>query len=368
VLIEPLLREGGVLLLIGPAGVGKTQFADRIGLCLATGSDGTCIIEGDEENDGLFATTSRKDGKRFGVVHLCYEGGESEADLVARIDAHLTASNLPAPDNLDIQFPAGAEADIRSTAGRARLRSEVLRLVRAGLVPVVIIDNLTACTPGMKKSAEEEVTDFYASILWPLCAEFGASFVLIGHMNKPAPQTDVREALDRAFGSQAWGALCNAAVMIDIVPGQKHQRRVVCAKSRGFKPFDTVIVNRPEGDCRFRVIERLGDGVAAASRPGPRRTDRAPDLLRILEGKKLWERAALKHKLGCGNDALESALAGAKDLAGDRFVEKTIDARTKKRGYRVKSQKEVDAAGQEDLDLNGGGSAGPPCANGEDKA
>ena len=256
VLIQGLLRRGDIFVLFGPAGMGKSQLAISLSTSLALGGEAAPYVLDDPANP-LWRVTP-PDPTR--VLYVNAE--DDEVDLGHRLADHLAARAVAEPpDTLVTWTPLDAERNLGGQTGRNRLE----RLIRKHKPQVVVVDNLTNVLAGLDKSSEAEVTEWINAVPRRLRDRYGVTVVLLGHTNKGTADGDPRSAMDRLFGSMAWAACADGMVMLDWVQKQPGRRRLIHAKSRGFAPFDTAVLEKAEGDCVFPVVD-VGETAAKRQR------------------------------------------------------------------------------------------------------
>ena len=245
VLVVGLMRRGDILIFFGPPGMGKSQLALAVAVCLSLGRDVVRFIIEDDVSP-LWEVLADAP-----LRVLFVNGEDDEADLAERLSAYLTARGLPQVVlNLLVYTPKDDERNL--VAERARDRLE--KLVVEHRAEVIVVDNLTNVCAGLKKNEEAEVSGWINRVPRRLRDRHGVTSILLGHANKGTADGDARSALDRLFGSMAWGACADNAVMLDWVPGEPKLRRFIHAKSRGFETFPTTRVEAAKGDCVFPVV------------------------------------------------------------------------------------------------------------------
>jgi hypothetical protein len=273
VVIDGVMRERDLLILFGPPGMGKSQLGLALGAALALGP-GVCLHVIADDVSPQWRV--RHGGPRR---VLYWSAEDEEVDVARRLCGCLAARKLPEDlPNLRIVTPGVDARNLNSAIGRKYLEDNV----REFKPDDVIIDNLTATVLGLHKEDEGEVSAWIAAVPRYLRDTYGVSVVLLGHASKGTANGDARSALDKLFGSMAWGAAADGAVMLDWVPGEPHQRRLIHAKARGFAPFRTVRLAAAKGDCVFPIIGDEDDQADTKSN-GPRPKVGVADFRRALE-------------------------------------------------------------------------------------
>ncbi|MCE9636459.1 MAG: AAA family ATPase [Planctomycetes bacterium] len=255
-LVGDLLHVRDVHMLFGPPGLGKSQFALRLAIAVAAGALRVSHILGTEETASFPVTSD--EGVPVLVIAAEDDGGDVDLRVVNALAAmRVDATALP----LTVVTPAPAEVNLATTRGRQALEAHIA----ATGAQLVVVDNLTTCCAGLDKSDESAVTAWIEDVVARIRDRFGVTLVLLAHANKGTADGDGRSALDRLFGSMAWGAYVNGATMLDWVPGSNRERRLICAKARGFAAFPTIRVSAPRGDCVFDVLDSAEHGDAPAT-------------------------------------------------------------------------------------------------------
>lgn len=277
-LLDGLLRAGDGLVVFGPAGLGKSQLGVNIAVALAAGGRAVPFALPDSMSP-MFAVTSSD------PVSTLYVAGEDEpADFAERLEAHLAARMLaPGELALTFQFPTVDDRNLMSSTSVEKLFAHVQALDAR----VIVLDNLSTLTPGLEKSEECPVRGWLDLVPERLKRE-GRTVVVLGHSGKGTANGDAREALDRLFGSYAWGAWASGAVMLDWVKGNRTQRRLIHAKSRGTAEFESMLVERAGGDCMFQIIGPSSE-FDTTPRSGRPSKVTAADLRRALEPAGTWK-------------------------------------------------------------------------------
>lgn len=245
-LVKGLLKERDLLILFGPPGLGKTQLGIALSACLALGRLQVRYVLPDARKP--MWEISRPQPVRV----LLFSAEDDEFDTAERLQKYLERNGLPRNlDNLMIVSPRDSERDLSSEAGRNFL----FRLVEDLRPEVVLIDNLTTVLPGCDKSNDADATIWINAVARRLRDQYGCTVVLYGHASKSGGRDDARDFLERLFGSYAWGAAADGAVLLDRVTGRRDQRRIIHAKARGLAPFPSLTVFAPTGDCVFVFAE-----------------------------------------------------------------------------------------------------------------
>ena len=338
VLVLGLMRRGDIVMLFGPAGMGKTQLAIALAVALSVGGGLAQFVIEDDVNP-LWELVGEEP-----IRVLLVNGEDDEADLAERLSAHVAARGLSSDlPNLYVYTPKDAARNL-ATAGA---QGTVEALVRDHAIDVLLVDNLTNVLAGLEKSDEGEVTKWINGFPRRLRDAYGVASVLLGHANKGTKDGDARSALDRLFGSMAWGACADGAVMLDWIPGEPHCRRLIHAKARGFAPFDTMKVEAPRGDCIFPVLGIEDEMTGPAKGPAPK-----VDLVRFREALSpvgTWvSSSVLCERLGVTDRTLrryvngDRGARGFRAVLGDELGERDGDADSPAKHFRLVPLEERD--------------------------
>jgi hypothetical protein len=320
VLVEGLLRERDLLVLFGPPGMGKSQLALALGASLAVGRTRTEYVL--PHDDTPLWRIAREDGVRV----LVLSGEDDEADVAERLAGFLAARGVGEDlRTLRVATPRDGLENLTTHAGRTYLDG----IVREHKPDVVFIDNVTTVCAGLDKSDESAVAEWIAQVPRRLRDHYGCTVVLLAHANKGNGKDDGRAALDRLFGSQAWAALADGAVLLDYVPDEPCRRRIEHAKARGFGAFPALKVQAPQGDCVFPII-KVDDGATTTHRL--KATDaEIVDALKVFaaKGEAKVERSEVLGQINAerathdreavGRTAFESAIVALAKMPGAGF-------------------------------------------------
>jgi len=202
-LLDGFLVDGGVGLLVGPAGAGKTYLALDLPLAVHSGRSAW----GHKAQQGA----------------VVYAGSDSPRRTLRRRLADLCQGReIPPPDEgflLDL-----SPLDLGQPQGAVILR----RLVDRVQAKLVVLDALYCFMPGLDENAAGDVGLVMGHIR-EVARETGASVLLIHHANK----NDLASLTNRVRGSSALTAAIDTGLMVAIAgSGDSMVRTFTCFKNR----------------------------------------------------------------------------------------------------------------------------------------
>lgn len=196
-LISGVLARGGVNLLFGPSGSGKSWAALDLALAATAGAGHFCGIEEAE-------IRPREDGSTERVLWL-YGAEDNRRRVKTRMLALTPHHSMARPEHI----AARPCFDLDSPAGIARVRALILQLKST----LVFVDTVSSATT-LNLSKEEVVKPFLTALL-RVADSTGVTFVLVHHTRKAGKDVAFNPyALDNMLGSGQWRNLASGIILV----------------------------------------------------------------------------------------------------------------------------------------------------------
>ncbi|MCP5524101.1 MAG: AAA family ATPase [Verrucomicrobiales bacterium] len=198
------LYRGGVCLLVGPTGVGKSAFLMQLALHLSVGKP-------------LFGIKPGEHYRQRGMRILLIQAENDDGDLAEMRDGVLKGCELSDPDKLQAQQRVAVCTLSDRSGDRFAATLEAL-LAEHGPFDILIIDPAFAYLGGDSNS-QRDVSHFMRELMNPLLQKHQIGLILAHHTNKPlrGKEKEGWEAGDFAYlgaGSAEWINPARAALAI----------------------------------------------------------------------------------------------------------------------------------------------------------
>ena len=199
------LYRGGIALLCGPTGIGKSSFLMQLSIYLAAG----LVLFGIEPGDTFTGT---------GMKILLIQAENDEGDLAEMRDGVLAGCEALTPDQKALACANIKTVTLTDKTSDAFAETLALLLKEAGPFDLVLIDPAFAYLGGDSNS-QRDVSHFMRELLNPLVQQFKVGLILAHHTNKPlrGKEKEGWAAGDYAYlgaGSAEWINPARAALAI----------------------------------------------------------------------------------------------------------------------------------------------------------
>lgn len=310
---ERFLYRGGVCLLVGPTGAGKSSFLMQLGMHLAVGQ-------------GLFGLNPGVLYRTTGMRILLVQAENDEAELAKMRDGVLAGTqDLSDPEKvLALERIVVCTINDRS-ADRFALALDAL-LAEHGPIDLVLVDPAFSYLGGDSNS-QKDVSRFMRELLNPLLQRHNVGLILAHHTNKPlrGKEKDNWEAGDYAYlgaGSAEWINPARAALAIRSIGSDSvfELRAPKRGKNLGWVDEDGAPTVRRyiahfkvQGIVCWRLAEKEEvDALLQAPRPGrPRRCDPVEVLhcIKVHSGEnQAFYKDLCGRVLNCSGNTVQNAL------------------------------------------------------------
>jgi hypothetical protein len=241
-LVKNILPEGGLALLFGASGCGKTFVALDLGLCVATG----------EKWHGHGATRSR----------VVYIAAEYTSSLKNRVAAWLQEQNREA---LDTFFFSKDAVQLHNNDEVTRFIDNLKSTLGQEPVSLIIFDTLARCFVGGDENSAQEMGMVIANVD-RIREELGTAVLLIHHTTKDNESYRGSGSLEAGATTAMW-----------VKPGAGKSLTIACRKQKDAEEFENLQLYRTQvfGSCVMRTAG--GDALAALR------------ALHELDGSATWE-------------------------------------------------------------------------------
>ncbi len=321
------LYRGGVLLLLGPTGVGKSAFVIQLGIHFAVGK-------------GLFGIEPGEVYRGKGMRVLLIQAENDEGDLAEMRDGVLagcTDLTSAEKEKAQEQFMVCTIND-RSAERFAEALGELL--VQESPVDVVIVDPAFAYLGGDSNS-QRDVSHFMRELLNPLLQKHGVGMILAHHTNKPmrGKEKENWEAGDYAYlgaGSAEWINPARAALALRSLGSDsvfelrapKRGKRLRWQDEDGRPTVRRHIAHHgdPGVICwRDATNDEVEEVVNKRKGGRPRKCDPV-EVLHCIKSrpqkKQAYYKEAASKVLGCSENSVQNAIREGVEKGLIRFVEK----------------------------------------------
>ena len=320
------LYRGGVLLVLGPTGIGKSSFVIQLGIHLAVGKPLFGIVPGE---------VYRLNGMRV----LLIQAENDEGDLAEMRDGVLAGcKELRAAEKRQAleQFK-GCTINDRSAERFAEALGALLE--RQGPFDVVIVDPAFAYLGGDSNS-QRDVSYFMRELLNPLLQKHGVGMILAHHTNKPlrGKEKENWEAGDYAYlgaGSAEWINPARAALAIRSLGSDsvfelrapKRGKRLRWEDEDGRPTVKRYIAHHgdPGVICwRDATFDEIEEVLSKSKKGRPRKCD-PMEVLHCIKARPQknqgYYKATISKVLGCSETSVQNALRSGMDRGLIRFVD-----------------------------------------------
>ena len=350
------LYRGGVCLLVGPTGVGKSAFLMQLALHLAVGKP-------------LFGIKPGEHYRQRGMRVLLIQAENDDGDLAEMRDGVLKGCELSEPDKLQAQQRVAVCTLSDRSGDRFAATLEAL-LAEHGPFDILIIDPAFAYLGGDSNS-QRDVSHFMRELMNPLLQKHQLGLILAHHSNKPLQGKEKGgwSAGDFAYlgaGSAEWINPARAALAIRSIGSEtifelrapKRGRRLGWEDEDGQSTTVQHIAHfREPGVICWRKAEKLEVEEAMAEPKRGRPPSCSPiELLHSIRDKEGQNQSfytrTLSEAIGCHASAVQRAIHAAEKAGWVRFTEHGIEKRYRltEKG-REKAEMTPTAAGSDDSPL-----------------
>jgi hypothetical protein len=338
------LYRGGICLLLGPTGIGKSALAMQAGIHLAVGR-------------GLFGIEPGACYKGKGMRVLMVQAENDEGDLAEMRDGVLAGCEDLTEEEKRRAQDQMMVCTINDRSGERFTDALAGLLEEHGPFDIVIVDPAFAYLGGDSNS-QKDVSRFMRELLNPLLHQYQVGMILAHHTNKPmrGKEKENWAAGDYAYlgaGSAEWINPARAALALRSLGSDsvfelraaKRGKRLRWRDAEGEPTMRQYIAHHDEpGVICWRPatpgeVEELLQG----EKGGRPRKCEILDVLHCVRAKPDQNQAAYKRimglKLGCSSNAVQRAIQRAIDGGMLRYVETG-----REKVYRVSPKGEKEAA------------------------
>lgn len=324
-IMHRFLYHGGVCLVLGPTGIGKSSFLMQLGIHFAVGKP-------------LFGITPGGAYRERGMRVLLIQAENDEGDLAEMRDGVLSGCNLTEVEKAQAQKRFMVCTVNDRSGDKFALTLDAL-LTEFGPFDLVIIDPAFAYLGGDSNS-QKDVSHFMRELLNPLLQRHRVGLILAHHTNKPlrGKEKENWEAGDYAYlgaGSAEWINPARAAIALRSIGSDtvfelrapKRGKRLRW-QTDGVPTVTRFIAHhRAVGVICWREAEKSEVEEVLAGNPGGR--PRSCDLVEVLHciaahpGRHQgFLNSAVAKALDCSEQAVQRTIQDAVEAGFVRFTEK----------------------------------------------
>jgi len=307
------LYRGGVMLLLGPTGVGKSALNMQMGIHFAVGR-------------GVFGVEPGACYRGVGMRVLLVQAENDEGDLAEMRDGVLKGCEDLTDEEKARALKQMVVCTICDRSGERFVEALGGLLEHHGPFGIVIVDPAFAYLGGDSNS-QKDVSHFMRELLNPLLQKHRVGLILAHHTNKPmkGKEKENWEAGDYAYlgaGSAEWINPARAALAIRSVGSDRvfELRAPKRGRRLGWKDADGQPTNvrhiahhdEPGVICWRDATAGEIDGVRSKEKGGRPKKCEMAEVLHCIKSRKNENQAYYKEKaasvLGCSETAVQNAL------------------------------------------------------------